>query len=136
MSIDYYLCDDDKNELFKLGKGGHVWVELFPYDLDVPFNLSKVLNHLHERITKFVDWDRDPSYHSWLFWRIADWIEGRTVCLIADDSPHGDAIFHNNWLCEAFPDEPNKFDEDFGYYEIVSSRYEAGGDDGEVESDM
>ena len=124
MGIEYYLCDDEKKELFHLGKGGHAWHEIFPFELDESFTLSKVLNKMQARIIQYVDWESDPDYYSWLFWRLVDWIEHRTVSLIHDQSPHGDEIFYNNWVYENYPEDSGKFDEELGFYEVVSSRYE------------
>lgn len=129
MGIEYYLCDNDKKELFRLGKGGHVWKELFPFELDTPFTLSKVLNKLQSRIIEYVDWDSDPDYYSWLYWKIVDWIKHRTVCLISDMSPLGDEIFYNNWVYDNYPKDSDKFDRELGYYQIVDDRYEESEDE-------
>jgi hypothetical protein len=129
MSNNYYLCDDDAKELFMLGKGSHVWENLFPFELDTSFKLNKVLNKLQARIVQEVDWDSDPDYYNWLFWRLVDWIDNRTVCLISELSPHGDEIFYNNWVYENYPEDSGKFDEELGFYEIVSSRYEENDED-------
>lgn len=124
MGIEYYLCDDDKKELFRLGKGGHVWQEIFPFELDTPFTLSKVLNKMQSRIVEHIDWESDPDYYSWLYWKLVDWIEFRTVSLISEVSPHGDEIFYNNWVHDNYPKDSDKFDEELGYYKIVDDRYE------------
>lgn len=124
MEIEYYLCDDDSKELFRLGRGGQVWHELFPFGLDEPFTLNKVLNKMQARIIKYVDWESDPDYYAWLFWRLVDWIDTRTVYLITNESPHGEEIFYNNYLYENYPLDSGMVDVELGFYEIVSSRYE------------
>jgi len=135
MEIEYYLCDDDSKELFRLGRGGQVWHEIFPYDLDESFKLSKVLNKMQDKIRRYVDWDSDPDYHAWLFWRLADWIEFRTVSLITNNSPHGEEIFYNNYLYENYPLDSGMVDMELGFYEVVSSRYEKHSDDNDEDID-
>lgn len=124
MNNSYYLCDDDNKELFILGNGSHAWLKLFPFEIDTSFKLSQVLNKMQARIIAHVDWDLDPDYHNWLFWRIVDWIDVRTVCLISEISPHGDEILYNNWIYDTYPNGSDKFDEELGFYKVVSSRYE------------
>jgi len=126
MGIEYYLCDDENKELFRLGKGGtnSAWELIFPYELETPFKLSKVLNKLKTRIESHVEWDKDPDYQSWLYWKLVDWIQMRTISLISEVSPHGDEILYNNWVHDNYPKENGLFDEELGFYNIVDDRYE------------
>lgn len=126
MGIEYYLCDDENKELFRLGKGGtnSAWEFIFPYELETSFKLSKVLNKMKSRIEEHVEWDKDPDYQSWLYWKIVDWIQMRTVSLISEMSPHGDEILYNNWVYENYPKDNGLFDDELGYYTIVDDRYE------------
>ena len=124
MSTEYYLCDDENRELFRLGKGFHVWSKLFPFEEGEIFTLSKVLDKMKSRIVKYVDWESDPNYHSWLYWKIVDWIGHRNICLISNKSIMGEEIFHTMWIYENYPEKITKFHEDIGYYRIVDDRYE------------
>ena len=113
MGIEYYLCDDDSQELFELGKGDG-WSEIFPRDTE--FKLSKMLNNLESKFVNILKWD--ALYAENVFDKLVAWAGTRNLRFINDLNEED--IFHNRWCYE---NAPNRFDIDIGYYEISDTRY-------------